>query len=415
MISLPAWTKAVLVSLLAVPLAILSGAHAFGSASLRYSPELALTVFPFNGIAKERVAYRSLAAGVQKAVGSPGGSRPDVVSNAPLNPPVGSADLVSSAAAAAGTARGAIRLEPLSARAYAILAIADQDADRKQQIIQQASRLTRRDLVLQTLALEQRSEAGDYAGAIDTLDQILRVHPERKSEFFPLLIQALGNKATIPAFANLLGKPLPWRDAFLNFALTDQRALENLAAVRERITSDDKEFDRKLIAQLVGSGQVSAAERIFRRAAGVRGGQAIAAASNWNSDYPPFDWKLADQAGFRAQVGNRPDILEIDIAPGNGGVIASRVLRNPQRPLSLALAHDIEPIAQSKDMKLTIACSGQDQPFFERPFSEGTSNFKMDQVPACPYLVVSIWGRAWTDARRVSGTLSPLQVAAKKR
>lgn len=414
---LPRWAKVFLASLLAIPLALISGAHAFSSASLRNAPELALAVFPFNGLAKEKVAYRSLVAGIQKASGQSGGTNPESdldASSSPLGLAVRPADLMNSATSVAGAARGAIRLEPLSPRAFVILALSDQDPEHGQRIVQQASLLSRRDLVLQTLVLKNRGEAGDYVGAIDTLDEILRVHPERKTEFFPLLVQALGNKATVPQFAKLLGKPLPWRDSFLNFALTDQRALENLAAVRERIATDDKEFDRRIIARLVDSGQVSSAERIYRLVSGAKVTDAGKAQFSWNSDYPPFDWKLADQAGFRAQTGKRSDILEIDIAPGSGGVIASRLVRNLQRPFKLGLAHDIEPSFQTKDIKLTIACSGQPDPFFERPFTEGASSFAVDQVPSCPYLLVSIWARSWTDARALTGTLSPLGITAKK-
>lgn len=414
---LPGSARVLLASLLAIPLAFLSGAHAFSSASLRHSPELALAVFPFNGLAQEKVAYRSLVAGIQKASGKSDGT--DLPNNldgnsSSLGLAVSSADLMNSATSVADAARGAIRLEPLSPRAFVILALSDQDPAQRQRIVQQASRLTKRDLALQTLVLKSRGEAGDYAGAINTLDEILRVHPERKTEFFPLLVQALGDKATIPEFARLLGKPLPWRDAFLNFALTDQNAIANLAVVRERIATDDKEFDRRLIAQLVDSGQVSSAERIYRLVGGARVPDANAAQFSWNSDYPPFDWKLSDQAGFRAQVGNRPDILEIDIAPGNGGVIASRLVRNLQVPFMLSLAHDIEPAGQTKDMKLTIACSGQSKPFFERPFAESASSFAVDQVPSCPYLLVSIWARSWTDARALTGTLSPVVITAKR-
>lgn len=416
MSKLPGWVRAFLVSLLAVPLAVLSGAHALSSASLRNAPELALAVFPANGLAKEKIAYRALVAGIQTTTGPANGVKSDVGvdgSDTPLGPSARAAGLIDSADSVADAARGAIRLEPLSPRAFAILALSDRDSQQRKRIVLQASRLSRRDLPLQTLVLKQRGEAGDYEGAIDTLDEILRVHPERKTQFFPLLAQALRTKATVPQFAQLLGNPLPWRDAFLNFALTDQKALENLAAVREQITTDDLEFDRRLIAHLVDSGQMSSAERIYRLVGGARVREASTAQFGWNSDYPPFDWKLADQAGFRTRVGNRSEILEIDIAPGNGGVIASRLVRNLQRPFNLGLAHNIAPPDQARDMKLTIVCAGQSEPFFDRPFAEGVTSFAVDQVPSCPYFVLAISARAWTGGRALTGTLSSLGIAGK--
>jgi len=409
--------RLIIVSLLAVPLACLSAAHALSSAGLRNSPELALAVFPSNGLAKEKVAYRTLVAGIQKATSKSDdvSPRPDLddkgLSLSLKNRP---ADVMKSAARVTGVAREAIRLEPLSPRAFAILALAEQNSQRKKEIVKHASRLSRRDLVLQALVLEGRGETGQYAEAIGTLDEILRVHPERKAEFFPLLVQALQTKGTVPEFAKLFGRPLPWREDFLNFALGDQRALENLAAVRDRIAIEDGEFDRKLIAQLANNNRMSSAARIYRRAGGAGVPTVNSGQISWVSNFPPFDWMFANQPGFRAQVGNGSANLEIDAQPGNGGVIASRLFINPERPFVLSISQDVQPLSQTKDIKLTIACSGQPNPFFDRPFTEGASSFVVDQMPACPYLSVSIMARAWTGGQALTGSLSPLRITAKQ-
>lgn len=411
------WVRLFIASLVAVPLACISAAHALSSASLRNSPELALVAFPINGLASEKVAYRSFVGNITEGSGRSGEGNPETEftgSSSSLGAGNRSADFRTLATATTDAARQAIRHEPLSPRAFAILALAEQNARQKKKIIEHASRLSRRDLVLQALVLEDRGEGGDYVGAIGTLDEILRVHPERKAEFFPILVQALGAKASVPEFARLLARPLPWRDDFLNFALTDPQALENLAAVRERIATEDKAFDRKLIAKLVDDDRISSAERVYR-SAGQAGILNVSAGQlAWRSDYPPLDWKFADQPGFRAQADDSLNVLEIDVAPGNGGVIASRLLANPEHPFVLSLKQNVEPSSQSKDMRLTIACSGQSTPFFERSFSEGESSFSVEQMPSCQYLFLSIIARSWTGAEPLTGSLSPLRVAPIK-
>lgn len=413
----PGWRQLAFASLIAIPLALLSGAHALSSASLRSAPELALAVFPDNGRAKENLAYRDFAASAVAASGqqprTAGAERAFEEGRSPYELGTQSAGLTVFAAPVARLAHEAIVLEPLSPRALALLAVAQEDQAKKTALLIGASQVSRRDLILQALVLEQRGAAGDYLGAIGTIDEILRVHPERQAEFFPVLAKALEQPEAVGGFTKLLGRPLPWRDSFLDFAVAQPGVLENLAIVRERIDPDNKEFDRKLILQLAQTGRAKIAERLYRQVA--RGGDLTSGtmALGWNSEYPPFDWRLADQSGFRAQTGERPETLEIRVTPGNGGVIASRLVRNPERPVTLRMTHAVEPASQIKDVKLAVMCDGQTAPNYEAAFVAGENTFVVDQVPACEYLIISIAARSWTGTRALSGTLSSLRVTVE--
>ena len=408
---LPGLARALLACLIALPLAALSGAQAFSSAALKASPQRALTVFPWNGLASEKAAYRTMSAGVRQAAGLPGDAGPQTPADGAGALP-GSlpsmADLARYAGAATDQAREAIRREPLAPSAYVLLALAETDPARRKALVEGAAQLTRRDPVLQVLVLDERGKAGNYLGAIDTLDEILRVHPERREEFFPVLAKALGQPAAVPGLARLLARPLPWRESFLNFAVADGTALENLAVVRERIVIDDPEFDRKLIAQLAQSGRIASAERIYAKVAVAP--TTSKGAGAWKADYPPFDWQLADQPGFRAQAGDTPESLEVDVKPGNGGVIAARMLRNPGGPFAMRLSHEVDPASQTGDLKLAIACQGQAEPFFQSAFTGTQSAFAAERAPACPYLTVSITARSWTGGRPLAANLGPLKV-----
>lgn len=410
----PDWPKLVIAGLFAVTVAVLSAAQALSSASQRTAPALSLAVFPYNGLAKERTAYNALAESVRAASGASGEALADAAlddGGSSLGLGASAADLKTFASAAAMTAREAIASEPLLPRALAILAISEQDPLRKQRIVERASQISRRDPVLQVLVLEQKGASGDYVGAVDTIDEILRVRPERQKELFPVLAKALEDKAAVPGFARLLARPLPWRDSFLSFAVNQAGALDHLATIRQRIGTATKDFDQKLVAQLAANGRMPAAERVYRHINKAGAPDGISGLIDWRADYPPFDWKLADQSGFRAQIGDQPDELEIDVAAGNGGVIASRLLRNPERPFTLNLALDVSPTEQVKDMKLVLACAGAPQAFFERPFAQGANTFAVGEVPKCPYVSVAIEARSWTGTRALSGTLSPLRIA----
>lgn len=393
--------RVLLACLIAIPLAVLSGAQALSSTILRRAPDSALAVFPANGLAAEEVAYRRIAAAAVPAAGGTGAS-PE---SAPRP-----ADFARLAVSAAVPARAAIRREPLAARAFVLLALAEPDGARRRDILFSAARLTRRDPALQTLLLEEYGRSGDYAGTIGTLDAILRVDPDRRDVFFPALAKTLAEQpAAVPAFARLLAQPLPWREGFLAAAVIAPGAPDNLAAVRERITLNDREFDRKLIARLAADGLLDAAERLYAKVAGP---QRDGAGQAWRADFPPFDWQLADQPGFRAQSGEQPETLEIAVRPGNGGVIAARVLRNPGAAFTVRLGHKVEPQSQTSDLRLKVACEGGGNPFFDRPFTGSASVFTVERPPSCPFLTLSITARAWTGGREMRAELAPLEISA---
>lgn len=408
--------KLLLALVLAVPLAALSGAHGLSSASLRNAPDLSATVFPINGLALEKVAYRNFVGGVTESLAGPDDT--ELKSNEPETDvttqfEAGTLDLQDFAQRASQAAREALMLEPLTAKTHAILALSETDLQDKRRLVALASRLNRRELALQGLVLQQRLDDNDYAGTINTLDQILRVHPERKAEFFPLLVNALAQSATKPAFTSLLSEPLPWRDSFLDAAVGDPRVLENLADIRPRIALDNLAFDQRLIAGLADQGSLASAERMYRFVANPEQSGSQDRAEAWRSAYPPFDWKLADTAEMRAQPSKNLERLELSIEPGNGGILASRILAPPNAPFEIRIGHQIEPASQVKDFRLQLSCWGQSSPFFAEPFAEGKRVFKIDSRPGCEFIELAIIARAWTGSRPLNGFLKPVAISTQ--
>jgi hypothetical protein len=290
------------------------------------------------------------------------------------------------------------------------LALSEKDSGKKRQIIALASQLNRRELSLQGLVLEQKATDGDYAATITTLDQILRVHPQRKAEFFPLLAEALAQPETTQLFADLLRNPLPWRDAFLTFAVSDPRTLDALTKLRGDIDPDNLAFDQKLIASLVARGSLPQAVSSYRR---VNAPDRQERAAPWQAAYPPLDWKLSDVAGLRAQPNKPMTELEFYIDPGNGGVLASKTIPAPASRFTIRMNSEIEPVAQSKDLKLQVSCQGEATPFFEEAFAPGSAVFQIDTKPGCAYVELAIAGRSWTGSSGLSGKFGALEITSK--
>lgn len=398
----------------ALALAFFSGAHALSSVSTRTSPEFALAVFPGNGLAYQEIAYRSFVEGMGIASGPPPsrvGRSGQSVDATQGSGGVRLEDLQRSAMAARGPALTALSYEPLLPKAHVLLALSEKDASRSKQIINLASLLNRRDTVLQRLVLQTRVADGDYPAMIETLDQMLRVRPERGEEFYPVLNEALRQEATIPQFAELLGKPLPWRDRFLDYAVGQPSALPSLAAIRQAIVIDHPVFDQRLIANLANAGDVATAQIIydfvgqstFSSASGSR-------EANWLADYPPFDWTLADEARFRAQTSDDGRILEFNVAPGNGGVMATKLMASRARAFTVTVPADVQPSGALQDMKLILRCWGDAEPFFEKSFAAGTGEFLVENAPSCQYMQLEITARAWTGSASIGGRLEPVVI-----
>lgn len=397
-------------------LATLLGAHALSSASTRNSPHLAAQTFPSNGRAHERLAYSQFLEAVKNdsaaaVADAPMNTDPEVRPISPTAPD--QALLQSSAQAMLSDVREAIRHEPLLPRAHALLVIGAKDSQKRRELLTRASLLNRRDVVLQGLVLEQHIADIDYNASILTLDQLLRVHPERSQNFFPILTQALAVDGTVPVFAQLLESPLPWRDAFLGSAVADERARLNLARLRERIDFGNLEFDRRLISGLVAQGEIAAAADLYTAISTPPAREDAKPSLAWRAEYPPFDWQLADDAGLRAQPGDDPEKLEISVRPGRGGVLAARVLQTPAAPFAIGIAHDVTPVGQIEDVRLQLTCAGATAPFYDESFTAGVSRFAVQTVPdACDHLRLVIFGRSWSGLPALRGTISTVAVLA---
>ena len=159
-----------LASVAGLALAIALFLQASSSVLMLKQPALAARLMPLNGLALEQAATQQFMAGVKTE-----------------------ADIPLSARKALPMARRAFALDPLSPKSLAIMAMAEPDRVVRRTMLTKASAINRRDLLLQGLVLEEAVAAGDYRATLEVFDRILRVHPEQKVAFFPILTDALKN------------------------------------------------------------------------------------------------------------------------------------------------------------------------------------------------------------------------------
>ena len=381
------WPRLILVSILGVVLASLLAAQALSSFATTKDPQLAVSVFPANGLARGALAFQ----GATQALGGTG--------EIPVPTPASKAEAAS-----------ALRSDPLSTKAHIVLALSQaDDADRKN-VLSAANSLNRRDLALQGLVLNEAVAEEDYDATIATLDRMLRVHPDYTAELFPFLVEALRDERTIGTFARLLDASSPWHLEFLDYASRQDFVAVNLSKLRPAIEFQDvkeddrrlEEFDRRLIAKLASIGEFDRATELYESISGSSSLATAGLANGWRSEYPPFDWYFVDEPGFRAQSTAAGDALEVAIRPGKGGIFAGRLFRTLQAPFSIEFDFTLSPSDRARDLRLQLTCRGSAAAFFDEAFEEGKTRFMIPRTPAdCEYLGLALSGRAWSGRSKL--------------
>lgn len=369
-------------------IAVILALQAIGSVLTRKEPHNAALVAPWNGLAVEQFAVQAFRSGVSDP-----------------------AELTASAVNVRPIAQSAFARDPLTPKALALIALAQDDSQQKRQILEKAVVLNRRDLLLQGMLLEQKVADADYPGTLDALDRILRVNPQESQRFFPVLIQALAEDSALPALTSILDEGPVWQESFLQSALGDPEALPNLAKLRLTRGSVDPSFDERLIGALVNSDDLPRAFDVYRSATGGDAPTRLIKGSTipWQSTFPPLDWQFVGEAGFRSQIASDQKNLELFIKGGNGGSFAKRIIPNPGGQFLLAFQHSLTPASQVKDARVEVRCSKSDTILAQQNFVIGQNRISVSSAD-CAFIEISLIGRAWSGRSPLGGTIEPMRL-----
>lgn len=373
-------------------LAVVAALHALSMVATKGDPDAALKLFPLNGEARELVAFNRFTELA---------SEPE--------------ELQSAAEAVREPALAAFRHDPSSAKALALLTLTLPAGDDRNDAALAATAVNRRDLSLQGLVLQAHLANQDYPRVVETLDQILRVHITRAREFFPLLGEALRDERTIPSFVELLDGSSPWHARFFtNYALTQDDLLRNLALMREQRELVDEEFDARLINRLARAGDMEMADRLYET---LTDGQAGPTASDqallWTSQYPPYDWRLADARDRRAQLGTDGQTLDLFVRSGRGGVMAERLIETPAGPFAIEVEQRAGEARQSERVRIELSCLMEAEPFFSQPLADGQNTLQVTVLPACERMMIAVHARAFSGGSNLRNELGPISITPR--
>lgn len=380
--------KLVLASLAGLILAGLTALQAGSSVLTLKNPQLAAKLVPFNGLALEQAATRQFMSGVETKE-----------------------DIVPAAKAVLPISKRAFAYDPLSPKSLALMAFAEDNPAAKRQLLTGAMQINRRDLLLLGLVLDEQVAAKDYAAALVTIDYILRVHPEQRSSFFPIMTEALKDDTAASELGALLDNSSPWHASFLNFASGIPDALPNLAKLRLGRDDVPSNVDQRLISGLAAGGRLDLAYDVYINTTGEPNAIDATSSLGWGVGFPPFDWRLTDQTGLRAQPSISDLMLEIFVRSGKGGVLAERLVKAPAAGSIIKLSHSITPVAQVKDVRLQVSCPGDQDFLIDQPLRIQPMRIKLPDLSSrCKFVTLRIYGRSWSGRANIRGDINQLEI-----
>lgn len=316
--------------------------------------------------------------------------------------------------AAQSLAREALDRSLLSPTALAILAW-DAPADRKARLLAAGSALSRRDSLMQSALLQQAIATDSSGTVLRTVDDLLRVNPTAAADIAPSLIALLRDDDNIPAFVALLSAAPPWGENFLVTSSREPELGRNLTKLRlalPRTAKIDPQTDRMIIDNLVREGSLKEALALHRR---VEGGLALASVGpvDWRTEYPPFDWKLADDYDAYARIRENGG-LSVQIRSGHGGELASRLIALPDTAGEVRIEHTLKPVSRLNQVGVAIRCGGTADKLFSAKFASGPVilPFPVASERPCDAYLLVISGRAFGTDPTIEGTIDSVNILA---
>lgn len=383
------WTKLAAAAIIGLALSALAGMHAASMVTTKSNPGNALAVSGSNAAAREDLAYAAFTAQVNDAD-----------------------DLRDAAQNVRNEALEAYRSDPTSSRALALLAIAMTDAERRHDAVLTASKLNRRDLTLQGLTLEAYLARKNTPMVLETLDQFLRVRPSYSAEFFPLIADAFANPANLTDFVRIFDGSSPWHERFfITYAIHEEELLSNLAVVRASREIGGENFDRQLVSKLAAARKADEAQQLVAAISTDSDAEPGAdGALGWTSKYPPLDWSFRDRGNFRAQASLDGTKAELFVRPGQGGIVAERIVSTPTSPFTISFDQDAERANQAENVKLELRCADTRELFFEQELTNGANAIRVTELPTCSQMVIAINARAFRGEPTLRSELGQITI-----
>ncbi|MGB3752417.1 MAG: hypothetical protein WA954_00790 [Parerythrobacter sp.] len=320
----------------------------------------------------------------------------------------------------ARVAARALATDPLNGENVAFVARSFDNRRRKAELLQAGERISRRGYVLQGTLLEHYIGVEDVAGVVKTLDRIITVNPELTGKIMPVMVDTLDQPGAVDLYANLLNDDPGWKDAFLEASLTRPEFLDQLLALRRKLSrgvTTTSAFDKRFVALLLAEGRYSEARQFYLMATGDRLAQSVneTATLNWVEDIPPFDWKFENQPNEYARYRSQDDSLALRFGSGRGGDVARRVVITKRPVAQFVFEHTFEPRARKGEgVFASVTCDGNPNEIARVRLERSPTTLSLDQADTCSRYILVLSGRSWSGSEAIDGLIDTIKIQYKR-
>ena len=290
-------------------------------------------------------------------------------------------------------AERALDRSPASAQALetlGLLTLAQGREDAAVAMLEQTSRMSRRQGATQIALIEPAAARGDIDGALARYNAALRVSRSSAGALVPVLVAASGDPLIAPRLADLLAQRPVWRlDFARQLVLTpdppNAAFLSNLESLQ---LSAEEPTEREILSagieRLLAAGRYDAAYAQYRKATpGAPAAPALLRNGRFREDgLAPFDWALERTEETEASIIREDSGAALWVTSQTGdGLAASQALLLPPGRYRAQMQFE-HPAGGAAPLAIRVACYGGDTVLGDArgPGSPGTRTLAMDFV-----------------------------------
>lgn len=265
-------------------------------------------------------------------------------------------------------AREAVAVEPLAIAALPVIArsLSGDQLNKKAQALQlTAAELSRRNVMMNSMLIEQHLRQGDEDAAIVALGRAVSISNDTRSIYMRQLAVATARPEAGRALAPLLGRNPEWAPSYWSEVLQASSAHVEGARLRAALAGPPwnqrlpTETDFSLILKLAEIREFDLANDL----AFLLGRESSSSdlltngAFSRNPRFAPFDWQLISTGEFGAFIEPKGRRLLISSLPNASGTVAQQLISLPAGRYRLVSTLDGEFSGEASPLRFRLRCA----------------------------------------------------------
>lgn len=231
--------------------------------------------------------------------------------------------------------------EPLATAAFPVIIrslAADGDTRRSAQLLQLASRLTRRDNLLNALLIENEIKRNRPVELIRLFGRAMAVDTQVRSFYMERMASATASPGAVAGLAPMLGESPDWEQAYWDAVLMRADLLPQAGKLRQRLAGPPwnrrapSDADRNIVTRLaIGRNPRLAYDLAHSLAmrAPTGGSLLLNGSFDQKPQFVPFDWELIQNGEVGSAIDKKRGVLSLNGLPATNSIVARQLVELP--------------------------------------------------------------------------------------